>query len=55
MLPAVISHALTNNLLGTTDYLVQNVPMDRETAMWEAVFFAAIPGQAISYTVCDGC
>jgi hypothetical protein len=33
------------------DYLVRNVPMDRETAMWEAVFFASVPGQALSYTV----
>jgi hypothetical protein len=31
------------------DYLARAVPMDRETALEEAVFFAANPGQAISY------
>jgi hypothetical protein len=33
------------------DYLERTVPMDRETAESEAVFFAANPGQAISYQV----
>jgi hypothetical protein len=31
------------------DYLARAVPMDRATALQEAVFFAATPGQAISY------
>jgi len=31
------------------DYLARAVPMDRETALAEAVFFAFNPGQAISY------
>jgi hypothetical protein len=30
-------------------YLETNVPMDRETALQEASFFAAAPGQAITY------
>jgi len=33
------------------DYLEKTVPMDRETALQEAVFFAFNPGQAISYQV----
>ena len=33
------------------DYLAGAVPMDRETALQEAVFFAFNPGQAISYQV----
>lgn len=33
------------------DYLVNTVPMDRETANWEAAFFASTPGQAISYQI----
>jgi len=33
------------------DYLQAMVPMDRETAHEEAVFFAASPGQAISYQI----
>jgi uncharacterized protein (DUF885 family) len=33
------------------DYLTRAVPMDRETALQEAVFFAFNPGQAISYQV----
>jgi len=33
------------------DYLARAVPMDRETALQEAVFFAFNPGQAISYQV----
>ncbi|MBT8049234.1 MAG: DUF885 domain-containing protein, partial [Gammaproteobacteria bacterium] len=33
------------------DYLAHFVPMDRETAREEAVFFAFNPGQAISYQV----
>ncbi len=33
------------------DYLQVMVPMDRETAHEEAVFFAASPGQAISYQI----
>lgn len=33
------------------DYLQAMVPMDRETALEEAVFFAASPGQAISYQI----
>jgi len=33
------------------DYLARAVPMDRETALEEAVFFAFNPGQAISYQV----
>ncbi|MDM7955683.1 DUF885 family protein [Blastomonas sp.] len=33
------------------DYLEAMVPMDRETAHEEAVFFAASPGQAISYQI----
>lgn len=33
------------------DYLQAMVPMDRETAHEEAVFFAAAPGQAISYQI----
>ena len=31
------------------DYLEKTVPMDRETALDEAAFFAAGPGQAITY------
>ena len=33
------------------DYLAQAVPMDRKTAVAEAVFFASYPGQAISYQI----
>jgi len=33
------------------DYLARTVPMDRETALEEAVFFAFNPGQAITYQV----
>jgi hypothetical protein len=33
------------------DYLQAMVPLDRETAHEEAVFFAASPGQAISYQI----
>jgi hypothetical protein len=33
------------------DYLARTVPMDHETALEEAVFFAFNPGQAISYQV----
>jgi len=33
------------------DYLARTVPMDRETADSEAVFFAFNPGQAISYQI----
>ena len=33
------------------DYLARTVPMDYETALEEAVFFAFNPGQAISYQV----
>lgn len=33
------------------DYLEKTVPMDRATAQEEAVFFAAAPGQAISYQI----
>ena len=33
------------------DYLARAVPMDRETALEEAVFFAFNPGQAISYQI----
>jgi uncharacterized protein (DUF885 family) len=33
------------------DYLARAVPMDRETAVAEAVFFAFNPGQAISYQI----
>jgi len=33
------------------EYLARAVPMDRETALEEAVFFAFNPGQAISYQV----
>lgn len=32
-------------------YLETNVPMDRETALQEASFFAAAPGQAITYEI----
>jgi uncharacterized protein (DUF885 family) len=32
-------------------YLAQAVPMDRETARAEAVFFASTPGQAITYQI----
>ncbi|MCI0490756.1 MAG: DUF885 domain-containing protein [Blastocatellia bacterium] len=34
-----------------TDYLQAAVPMDRETARFEAVFFASSPGQAITYQI----
>jgi len=33
------------------EYLARAVPMDQETAMEEAVFFAFNPGQAISYQI----
>jgi uncharacterized protein (DUF885 family) len=32
-------------------YLQASVPMDAETASWEAAFFATIPGQAITYQI----
>ena len=32
-------------------YLQTTVPMDKETADWEAAFFASTPGQAISYQI----
>ena len=32
-------------------FLERRVPMDRETARWEAAFFAAQPAQGLSYTV----
>ncbi len=32
-------------------YLQSTVPMDEETAVWEAGFFAATPGQAITYQI----
>ena len=32
-------------------FLEHRVPMDRETARWEAAFFAATPAQGLSYTV----
>ncbi|MFQ6613183.1 MAG: DUF885 family protein, partial [Fidelibacterota bacterium] len=33
------------------DYLASTVPMDRQSAFSEAAFFAATPGQAISYQI----
>jgi hypothetical protein len=33
------------------EYLEKRVPMDRETALQEAAFFASDPGQAISYLI----
>jgi hypothetical protein len=33
------------------EYLASSVPMDRETALGEAAFFAATPGQAITYQI----
>jgi uncharacterized protein (DUF885 family) len=33
------------------DYLRTRTPMDADTARYEAVFFAATPGQAISYQI----
>ncbi len=33
------------------NYLMETVPMDRETAYDEAAFFASAPGQAISYQI----
>jgi uncharacterized protein (DUF885 family) len=33
------------------DYLARTVPLDRETAVQEATFFAGAPGQGISYQV----
>ena len=33
------------------EYLARTVPMDQETAMEEAAFFAINPGQAISYQI----
>lgn len=39
------------NIEQAADYLARAVPMDRATALEEAVFFAANPGQAISYQV----
>jgi len=38
-------------IAAAADFLARAVPMDRETAMQEAVFFAFNPGQAISYQV----
>jgi hypothetical protein len=37
------------NIEQAADYLARTVPMDYATALDEAVFFAASPGQAISY------
>jgi hypothetical protein len=39
------------NIEQAAEYLARAVPMDRETALEEAVFFAFNPGQAISYQV----
>jgi len=33
------------------EYLASTVPMDRQSAFSEAAFFAATPGQAISYQI----
>ena len=33
------------------DYLEQKLNLDRHTAVEEAIFFAATPGQAISYQI----
>lgn len=41
----------TFTIAQAADYLQAMVPMDRETAQEEAVFFAASPGQAISYQI----
>jgi uncharacterized protein (DUF885 family) len=34
-----------------TEYLRQRTPMDYDTARFEAVFFASLPGQAITYQI----
>ena len=39
------------NIEQAADYLARAVPMDRETALQEAVYFAYNPGQAITYQV----
>jgi hypothetical protein len=39
------------NLEQAADYLEKVVPMDRQTAYQEAAFFAATPGQAITYQI----
>lgn len=39
------------NLQQAAEYLAASVPMDRKTAEGEAAFFAATPGQAISYLI----
>ncbi len=39
------------NVDSAAQSLAESVPMDLETARREAVFFAATPGQAISYQV----
>ncbi len=36
---------------GAAEYLASMVPMDRETARGEAAFFAATPGQGITYQI----
>lgn len=36
---------------GAARYLEETVPMDYETALWEARFFSLTPGQAISYQI----
>ena len=33
------------------DYLVENVPLDRETAAWETAFSASIPGFPLTYQI----
>lgn len=39
------------SIADAADYLEKMVPMDRATAREEAIFFAAAPGQAISYQI----
>ena len=39
------------DIAGATAYLRDVVPMDTETAVEEATFFAAYPGQAMTYQV----
>ena len=36
---------------GAAKFLEETVPMDHETALWEARFFSLTPGQAISYQI----
>jgi hypothetical protein len=38
-------------VLDAADYLQRTVPMDHDTALEEAAFFAGTPGQAISYQI----